>query len=156
MTFQIEALSPDPFAHLFEMTDDELVDAGCRRVIADADVGFPCRVSLEDAREGDELVLVNHAHVPEGTPYAASHAIYVRRGVAQAQPAPGEVPEVLARRLLSVRAFDAENMIVAAEVVDGREVAPVIKAFLSLDTVKEVHLHNAKQGCFAAKVFPAD
>lgn len=155
MTSQIEALSAEPYTGLFELTEAELAARGMRRVRADADVGFPCRVSLEDARTGEDLILLNHVHIPEGSPYAAAHAIYVRRDARQAQPALGEIPQVLARRLLSVRAFDADFMMVDAEVAPGCEVARVIEAFLARDGVVEVHLHNAKQGCFAARAVPA-
>lgn len=156
MTFQIQALSPDPFAAYFEMTEAELSAKGACRVRADADIGFPCRVSLEDAKTGDELVLVNHQHVPEGGPYAASHAIFVRRDAPHAKPAAGEVPEVLARRMLSVRALDHDNMIQAGEVVDGREVAPMIDRFLAMEGIAQVHLHFAGRGCYAATAMPVD
>lgn len=156
MTFQIEALPYEPFANLFEMSDAELVARGARRAVADADVGFPCRVSLEDAKTGDELVLVNHQHVPDGGPYAASHAIFVRRDAPHAKPAVGEVPEVLARRMLSARALDHDNMIQAGEVVDGREVAPMIDRFLAMEGIAQVHLHFAGRGCYAATAMPVD
>jgi hypothetical protein len=152
MTFQITALDPEPFAPLFELSDAELAARGARRVIADSNPGFPCRVSLEDAAIGETLILVNHPHLTGNTPYAASHAIYVRETAVRASPAPGEVPDVLHRRLLSVRAYDADAMMVEAEVLEGEALAPHLEALFARPDVAFVHLHNARPGCFAAAV----
>jgi hypothetical protein len=141
MTFQIHALPDAPFADLFHLPDADLRAKGMRRVIADSKPGFPCRVSLQDADIGDELLLLNYCHVEGNTPYAASHAIYVRKGQQQARPLAGTVPDVLATRLLSVRAFDDNKLMVAADVIDGQKLAVAV-----------IHVHNAKQGCFAATV----
>lgn len=150
MSFRIHALPAEPFAPLFALSDAELTARGIRRVTATSEPGFPCRVSLEDARIGEELLLLNHAHLEGDTPYAARHAIFVRRGVARARPAMGEVPPVLRHRLLSVRAYDGARMMVEADVVDGVELAERLDAMLAGAAVEMVHIHNAKQGCFAA------
>ena len=152
MTFQIHALPAAPFADLFALSDAALQRQGMRRVIADANPGFPCRVSLQDAEIGEDLVLVNYRHLDGSTPYAASHAIYVRKAAEQSQPPPGEVPAVLATRLLSVRAYDDQNLMVAADVTDGKDLALLVDAFFSNATVAVIHVHNARQGCFAARV----
>ena len=154
MTFLIQALPYEPFAPLFSMSEEALRERRAVRVVADACPGYPCRVSLEDASVGEALILVNHAHHTAATPYAASHAIYVRKDAAQALPAPGEVPGVLSRRPLSLRAFDAQGMMVAADLADGT-VAQGIEAMMADPAVREVHLHNAKPGCFAAKAIRA-
>lgn len=155
MAFQITALDPAPFQPLFAMDDAALAARGARRVTATASPGFPCRVSLADAEPGETLVLVNHAHLVGPTPYAATHAIYVRAAATRACPAPGEIPEVLRRRLLSIRAYDTDSLMVAAEVIDGAELAPLLAALFARPDVAFVHLHNAKPGCFAAAAFRA-
>ena len=60
MTYKITGLSPAAHAHLFEMDDAQLAQINARRVVAAASKGFPCRVSLEDAREGEKLILLHH------------------------------------------------------------------------------------------------
>lgn len=150
MTFQIHALSEAAFAPLFGLTDAELTEKGMRRVTADANPGFPCRVSLEDAQVGEDLILCNYRHLDGHTPYAASHAIYVRQSATRVNLRPGEVPEVLARRLLSVRGFDRDRMMVEADVIDGRHLAAKLEATFSNAAIDVVQVHNAKQGCFAA------
>jgi hypothetical protein len=152
MTFQIHPLDPTPFAPLFDLDDTALRAHGARRVMATSDPGFPCRVSLADAAVGETLLLVNHAHLVGPTPYAATHAVYIREGAVAATPAPGAVPNVLARRLLSVRGFDAEQMIVDAEIVEGRDLGGHLDRLFADDSIAFVHLHYARPGCFAAAV----
>src|SRR5476649_2663358 len=119
MNFKITALGHEQFAPLFSLPDDKLTDFRAVRRTATTKPGFPCRVSLADAEVGDLLILVNYAHQDAPSPYHASHAIFVREGVKQAHPAMDEVPELLRSRMLSLRAFDAEGMIVAADLCDG-------------------------------------
>ena len=123
MSFQITALDHRGFARYFAMSADELAANHAVRVTATSKPGFPCRVSLADAEVGDDLVLVNFEHQPGASPYRAAHAIFVREGVAQARPAIGETPEVLRARTLSLRAFDESAMIVAADLVEGQNLA---------------------------------
>lgn len=152
MTFRIHALPAGEFAGLFEMSDAELAAVRAVRMTVDAKPGYPCRVSLADAELGETVLLVNYEHQPADSPYRSSHAIFVREGAAQAHPVVGEVPEVLATRLISVRAFDAEHNMVDADVVAGSDLAGVIPAMFRAEGVAYLHLHNARQGCFAASV----
>jgi hypothetical protein len=151
MSFQIHALPASDFEPLFAMSDAELAAHGARRVVADASPGYPCRVSLADAEAGERLILVNYEHQPHDTPYRSRHAIYVREGAAQAFPAPGVVPEALARRLISARAFDAAHDLIAADVVEGRALADAIERLFDDSRAAYLQLHNAKPGCYAAR-----
>ncbi|MEK6216372.1 MAG: DUF1203 domain-containing protein, partial [Boseongicola sp.] len=94
---------------------------------------------------------VNYSHLDERTPYRASHATYVRKDVEQAFPKKGDVPAVLTERLLSVRAYACDHMMTHADVVDGRALADSLRLIFANPEVDYVHIHNAKQGCFAAK-----
>jgi hypothetical protein len=152
VSFRIRALPAGPFAPLFALADDELRAHRAVRCVVDRVPGFPCRVSLRDAALGETVLLVHHEHQPADTPYRAGHAIYVREGAAEARPEVDEIPEVLRTRLLSVRAFDAAHMLVAADVVDGPALAPSIERFFADARVAYLHLHNAKPGCYAARV----
>ncbi len=151
MTFQIHALDYAPFARYFALDDAELASLGARRMTATESPGFPCRVSLADADRGDTLMLLNYAHLPETSPYRASHAIFVRENATPARPAPGEVPDALARRLLSVRGYGADHFMREADVVEGAALGEALeRLFADAETVY-VHIHNVRQGCFAAK-----
>ncbi|MDB5425441.1 MAG: hypothetical protein JWQ29_2857, partial [Phenylobacterium sp.] len=55
MSYSIAGLPVEPFQPFFGLSDDELARRNMVRMTADAPVGFPCRVLLEDARPGDTL-----------------------------------------------------------------------------------------------------
>ena len=151
MSFRVLGLLPDQFRPLFVMPDTQLHQIGARRVFAD-DPRLPCRVSLAHAELGEELLLLKFEHQPANTPYRATHAIYVRKVAEQAFEAVNIVPEVLASRLLAVRAFDARHMMIDAEVCEGTQAAEMFERFLDNPQTSYLQVHNARRGCYAARV----
>ncbi len=151
-SFQLVGLDPGQFEHLFDLPDPELQARNIRRVLADADFGFPCRICLEDAQPGDELLLLPFQHQPAAGPYQASGPIYVRKGSQRKRLPPDEVPPYVLRHQISLRAYDAEDSIIAAEVVEGTEVAKHLTALFANPSIRYVHLHNARRGCFSCMV----
>jgi len=151
MTFQIHALPRETFAPLFGLDETALATRRAVWRIAESSPGWPCRVSLADAYKGERLLLVLHEHLGGTTPYRASHAVFVRETASQARPEPGDVPDVIGRRLISVRAFDGDWMMVGADVVEGGAVAATLEAMLADRAVAEVHLHIARPGCYLAR-----
>ena len=151
MSFRVLGLAPDLFRPYFAMPDDQLAGIGAIRLVADQP-GLPCRVSLAHASVGDELLLLNYEHQPATTPYRARHAIYVSRASTRAFDAVGEVPEVILARLVSVRAFDASHMMIDADVVDGAQAAPLFERLLANPAASYLQVHNAKRGCYSARV----
>ena len=152
MPFQIHALPIEPFQPLFTMSAKELSEVRATRMTADAKPGYPCRVSLADAEVGETIILVNFQHQPADSPFQSAHAIFVRENAEQIFPERGEVPEFLKTRLISVRAFDDNHYIANADVVDGLDLHEVIPAMFTEPGVAYLHLHNAKLGCFMARV----
>ena len=131
MAFRITGLAPEPFRHLYGLSDQELAHRGVKRYIADKQPGFPDRIEMRDASVGEKLLLLNHVCQPAETPYRATHAIFVREGAENAYDRVDEVPEVMRTRLLSLRAYDAEGMMLDADVVDGKEIESVIARFFA-------------------------
>ena len=152
MSFRITGLDPAPFAPLFGLSDAELAQRGARRMVVDAKPGFPDRVELRDLEPGETALLLNYVHQPADTPYRASHAIFVREGAVEAFAAIDQLPEVLARRPLSLRAFGADHMMVAADLVDGSLAAPAIERLLGDPRTAYVQAHYALRGCYAARI----
>lgn len=144
MPFVISGLDPAQFS----TTTSPLA----HRRIVDASPGFPCRVSLEDAQVGEEVLLLNYEHLSAASPYRASGPIFVRPNALRRVCAPGEVPEALRRRLLSVRGYDARAMMIASDVVDGRELASRLELVFADAQIDFIHVHHAKPGCFACRV----
>jgi len=151
MTWQIHALSPLPFQPLLHLSDAELLAIGARRMTATAPNSAPCRVSLSDAAPGERLLLVNHAHLPDpSSPYRGGGPVFVREAARQAILRPGNVPDMIGRRLLSARVYDADWMMTDADVVEGAAIAARLDAWFSTPATRRVHLHTARRGCFMA------
>jgi hypothetical protein len=149
MSFRIKGLPAEPFADLFSLSDEALKARGAVRQIADH--GSPCRVSLTDAEPGQEVVLVNFEHQPAHSPYRSRFAIYVREGETTYDEV-DQVPEQLRKRMLSVRAFDRDGMMVDTDLVDGRALEPVIERIFGDERADYIQLHYARPGCYAARV----
>lgn len=152
MSYVITGLDPAPFRHLYGLPDAGLASVGAVRMIADARPGFPCRVTLEDVEPGAAVLLVNHEHLAVGTPYRSRHAIFVAEGAVRAARYDGAIPEQLRIRLLSVRAFDADGMMIDAEVLEGAGLDVQIERMFTDPRAAYLHVHNARRGCFAARV----
>src|SRR6516162_2575383 len=148
--FRIKGLPAEPFASLFAMPDWALEKHGAVRRIADK-AGYPCRVSLSDAKAGDELILVNYEHHAVSSPYRMRFAIYIRRGE-ETFDAIGKVPEQLRKRTLAVRGFDVSGMMTGWEIVEGTNVEAAIERQFANVEAEYLHIHFAAPGCYAARV----
>lgn len=156
MNFQIKSLPAEDFAHLFFLSDEDLAQHNAVRQVVTSKPGTPCRVSMQDAEIGETVILLNYAHQRGDSPYQATHAIFVRENAAQARLAPNHVPEVIASRLVSLRCFDANHMMVRADVLPGDQVGNAISSAFENTAIAYAHIHNAKPGCFAATVERAE
>jgi hypothetical protein len=153
MGFRISGLAIEQLEHLLALDDDEaLARAGAVRLTVDEPHAYPCRVTLQDAAPGEQVLLLHFVHQPADSPYRACGPIFVRRDARRTHHAVDEVPEQQRRRLLSVRAYDARDWIVAAEVTPGAELEALIEHFFADPRVAYLHLHNARPGCYAARV----
>jgi len=149
MNFRIRGLDARQFDHLFALTDAQLAAHSAVRRIADGP--RPCRISLTDAKPGDELILVNYEHHAVASPYRMRFAIYIRRGE-ETFDAVGEVPEQLRSRTLAVRSFDASGMMTGWEIVEGAKLEAAIERQFANVEAEYLHIHFAAPGCYAARV----
>lgn len=146
----IHPLDAAQFSDLNSLSDGELAARNIQVHISDG--SYPCRVSLEEARAGERVFLLNFEHQPGRSPYRSRHAIFVRANAQENTPEPDSIPASISSRLLSVRAFDKADEIVDADVVEGSMASDLIDRFFANPQVEYIHLHFAKRGCFAAKV----
>lgn len=156
MSFQISGLSPEPFQSLFGLPDDELRARGILRYTAEPGSAYPDRIELRDAAPGETLLLLNYEYQPAASPYRGRHAIFVREGARQRYQAVDQVPEMLQRRLLSLRAFDDDGMMVEADVVPGKGLTPFVQRFFDNPKTAYIHVHNAREGCYHARIDRTD
>ena len=152
MSFRITGLPADPFHLLYGRSDAELAALGAQRLTVDVPHAFPCRVSLADARPGETVLLLNHEHQPADTAFRSRHAIFVREEETARFDAIDRVPEQLRRRTLSLRAFDAQHMMIDADLCEGAAAETLIERLLGDARTAYIHAHFARRGCYAALI----
>lgn len=151
----IDAAVADRFRH--SGRDD--FDNPLRRVTATGAGGFPCRRCLRCAEPGAPMLLGSYdLGRPRGI-YWAPSPIFLH-----AQPCPGfeaadvVAPIIRANALVSVRAYDAEDLCLyeLGHVCPGAEVdAPLLRA-LDDPRTAFVNVHTARPGCLLARVERVD
>ena len=151
MTYRFSGVEPSQFAHLVGLGDEELAAHGAVRMFANGQPTFPCRIQLDDAAAGEPLLLVNHVSHDGNNPYRASHAIFVSETALEAASYEDEIPPALNRRILSLRAFDRDGMMVDAALAQPGEADPVVRRMLDSPAVDHVDAHTAIRGCFMAR-----
>ena len=151
MTYRIKGLEPSQFAHLFALDEVELKERNMVRMPVD-NPNFPCRISLRDCDIGDEVILLNHTSHDGANPYRATHAIFVSKSASEAADYDNVIPPALDRRVLSLRGFDADGMMVDAALAQPGSADPAIRKLFDNPTVAHIDAHNAIRGCFAARI----
>lgn len=152
MTYKVTGLAPAACAHLFSMSDAELAAINARRVTATASKGFPCRVSLQDAAEGERLILFHHVSHDVATPYRSAYAIYVREAAQHAAEYTDETPPVFEGRPIALRGFDTEGNLRNAVLALPGQADARIRELFDADEIAYIHAHNAAHGCFSAAI----
>jgi hypothetical protein len=150
MTYRISGLDPAPYKPLFGLSDEQLAGQHAIRMTVTERPGFPCRVSLVDRDIRESVLLLNHVSHDFANPYRASHAIFV----ADADRAEfiDELPPVFAGRVLSLRGFDGDGMMMDALLAQPGEAEAAIRTLFDNPAIDTIHAHNATRGCFSAKI----
>jgi hypothetical protein len=152
MTYRITGLDPAPYKPLFGLSDAELAERGIVRMTVTEKPSFPCRVSLTDREIGENMLLLNHVSHDVANPYRASHAIFVTEGEEQAGDYVDRVPPVFEPRVLSLRGFDGDGMMVEAILTQPGEADAGIRRLFANPDIATIHAHNAARGCFSARI----
>ncbi|MGB7738960.1 MAG: DUF1203 domain-containing protein [Steroidobacteraceae bacterium] len=152
MAYRISGIPWVDVGHYLGLDDAGLQAAGIERCTADAPYAYPCRLTLEDAAPGEELLLLTYWHQPAPAPYAAAGPVFIRRSATDCRVVSNSIPLQQQRRLLSVRAYGDTHRIVAAEVMPGTDLEAGIEAFFARADVAYLHVHNARYGCYACRV----
>lgn len=151
MTYIIRGLDPAPFTPLFAHDNAALAARRALRRTAEADRGYPCRVSLEDARCGEELILLHHVHHDVETPYRSAFAIYVRKDARRAEHV-DRIPPVFEGRWLALRGYNGAGCLAVARLAAPGEADAAIRGIFSDPAIAYIDAHNAAPGCFAARI----
>ena len=153
-SFRVSGISAEVVNEFRHLSDDELRERNVYRYIADKKPGYPCRVGLVDAEIGESLLLLNFEHLKSSSPYRSVGPIFVRELACETYVRVDEIPEVLRApgRMLSVRAYDRNDMLAGAAVIGTAEIDQSIQDFLANRQVAFLHVHYAGPGCFACRV----
>jgi hypothetical protein len=152
MSFVVTGLPVETFQPLFGLSDAALAARGAIRQTAGDDGRYPCRVTLEDIPAGQSLLLVNFEHQAAPTPYRSNYAIFVSEAAREAPRFEDQLPPVLRGRPIALRAFDADGMLIGAELALNDDVAEAIARRFEDPAAAYLHAHNAAYGCFAARI----
>jgi hypothetical protein len=148
MNFRIKALDDREFVALFNLGNSELEKIGAVKMIVDEFPGFPCRVSLEDAEIGEEVILLPYQHHKTNSPYQSSGPIFVRKIAKSSIYEINEIPKMFNHRLLSLRGYDKNAIMKDASVIEGNNLKAQIFKIFENDDIQYIHIHNAKPGCY--------
>jgi hypothetical protein len=148
MNFKLKSLEDTEFANFFEMDKLELDKIGAVRMIVDEFPGFPCRVSLQDAEVGEEVILLPYQHHKTTSPYQANGPLFVRKVAKTAILDINEIPKMFNHRLLSLRGFDKNGIMKDASVTEGQNLREQIIQTFENEDIDYIHIHNAKPGCY--------
>ena len=151
MTYVVKGIDPAPYRHLFGLSEAELSRHGVVRMSV-TDPTFPCRVSLTDREPGEKVLLLNHVSHDVANPYRSSHAIFVAETEQEPASYVDEVPPVFVSRVLSLRGFDREGMMMDAILAEPGEADAGIRKLFENPRIETIHAHNATRGCFSAKI----
>jgi hypothetical protein len=76
----------------------------------------------------------------------------VREGVTETASFVNQVPAQQRTRLLSLRAYDADGIMVDAEVLPGETLEDLIGRFFARGDAAFLHAHNARRGCYSCRI----
>ena len=152
MTYRISGLRPDPFLSLYGLSDTDLAARGVIRLTADCTPGFPDRITMSEIPVGATALLLNHEHLAAASPYRSRHAIFVMEGAHEAWSGVDEIPEVMSQRILSLRSYSKDGMMIDACLAEGADLDPAIRRLLDNPDCDFLHAHNAIRGCYSGLI----
>jgi Protein of unknown function (DUF1203) len=119
-----------------------------------ADHPAPCRHCLAESKVGAPLLLGSyHFGRPHGV-YRTPSPIFVHAEHCERFEQAATVPEIVRHRLVSVRAYDADDMCIyeLGDVCDGTKVEQLIDRALTDRRTDFLNIHTARPGCFLCRV----
>ncbi|MEM7297911.1 MAG: DUF1203 domain-containing protein [Bacteroidota bacterium] len=150
--FIISGIRQDEIQHLFSLDDQALKAQAISKITVDEKPGYPCRLSLEDADVGEEVLAFNYEHHKANSPYRSSGPVFVRFNVAEAVLKKNEIPQILTHRYLSLRTYDEQGMMIDAATIKGEGLENTIQEIFSNPKAAYIQVHNARPGCYNCQI----
>jgi hypothetical protein len=136
----------------FNLTDKELAEKSMIKMIVDQKPGYPCRVTLEDAEIGEEVLLFPFEFHKTNSPYKASGPVFIRKNAIKAILEVNEIPEMLFQRQQTLRGYDSNGIMITAKSPKRKELRIEIETILCYPRVSYVQIHNTNPGCYNCEV----
>ena len=152
INFQVIGIQAEEIQSLLNLKESNLDKLNIRKMIVDENPGYPCRLSLEDARIGEEVLLFNYEHHKVNSPYQASGPVFVRIAAKAANLQQNELPIMLYHRLLSLRIYNKEAMMIDARTIQGEQLKDTIQAVFLNDKAQYIQVHNSSPGCYNCQI----
>lgn len=119
------------------------------KIMSSPDGGLPCRHCLARSRPGEEMLLGSYKlERPKGV-YWTPSPIFVHAKPCAPFDGAGRVPEVLHGSLLSLRSYDAQDMVIydLGVVTDSQGLTGLIERALADTRTSYINVHTARPGC---------
>lgn len=120
-------------------------------LIADSPHGYPCRHCLRWAQPGERMILFPFAAIPPGRPYSETGPIFVHAEPCERYAATDEFPAAF-REGRTIRAYNSDHDMIAAEIANGEGPEAGIARFLQKPETAFVHVRSATRGCFTMEI----
>ena len=122
-------------------------------IVVDKEAAFPCRICLEDARVGDRVLLCSYSPFARPTPYRTVGPIFVHETSCRPFRPSAQVPDMIRRRRVALRAYSADSsQMLDCDVVEGETLAERAELMLKDRRVFRIDVHFARAGCYACSI----
>ncbi len=149
--FKISAIE-NTYNQLFNLSTEELAAKNIKKMTVDEQPGYPCRVTLEDAEIGEEILLLPFEFHKMTSPYKASGPVFIRKNAIKVNLEVNEIPEMLFKRQQTLRAYDKNGMMIDAISPNAKELKNGIEALFSNIKASYIQIHNTNPGCYNCQV----
>jgi hypothetical protein len=112
---------------------------------------YPCRHCLRWAQPGERVILFPFASIQGGKPYSESGPIFVHEKECTRYSATDQYPADF-REGRVLRAYDAQQMMIDAVVVDGEVPEAVIEKLFENPETAFLQVRSVSRGCFTMKI----
>jgi len=120
-------------------------------VAVDSPTGYPCRHCLRWAQPGERAILFPFASVEPGHPYSEIGPIFVHEQPCEQYAARREFPSDF-RKGRVLRAYDEQQNMIDAIVLNGEEPEDVIEKLLANPETAFLQARSVSRGCFTMRI----
>ncbi|MGZ5022919.1 MAG: DUF1203 domain-containing protein, partial [Chthoniobacterales bacterium] len=120
-------------------------------ITVDSPTGYPCRHCLRWAQPGERVVLFPFSSIAPGRPYSETGPIFVHEQSCARYATENEFPEAF-RNGRVLRAYDAEDNMSDAVILDGEEAEAVIAKLFADSQTAFLQARSATRGCYTFRI----